>query len=605
MRIVRWAASAFLPVCLALGAEASGRFTPDADRFLAHVKYLASDSLRGRGTGSPELEKAAQYLAGVYRSLGLEPAFGKSFLQPFTVTMNARLGSKNRLADSLQKAKYRPGEDFVPFNFSASGRVSAPVVFAGYGITAPEYHYDDYAGLDVAGKIVLVLRFEPQEYDDKSIFQGRVYTRHAQFDAKVVNAKLHGARGVILLNNPITHAADAGTLEKFGRTAGPSDAGIPFIQVKPDIAEQWLKASGANLREIVEGIDRDLKPRSFPLSERVKVDLEADVLREQRVVHNVAAILRGQTDEYLVIGAHYDHLGVGEFGSLAPSQVGQIHPGADDNASGVAGVLELASLFRQQRPRRGIVFVNFAAEEIGLLGSAYFVDHPPVALDRCIAMINMDMIGRMKDNSLILGGVATGSGFREIVDAEAALVPHLKIESAEQAGIGSSDHSSFTVKKVPVLFFFTGLHGDYHRPTDTWDKINSKAAADLLALVGGVARRLVEGERVAYRRLSSEATATPGGGSASSGYGPSFGSVPDMTFAGKGVRFSDVRDSSPAAKAGLRAGDVMIQFDGKTIENLYDFTYALRGKNAGDRVLVKIVRGGVEQQVEVLLESRR
>jgi aminopeptidase YwaD len=593
----------FLALTLALALPGASRIAIDSGRYLDHVKALASPEMKGRATGSPELEKAARYLADQYRALGLEPAFGKSYLQPFPVTTNAKLGAKNRLSDTLSRAKLRAGEDFQPLNFSSSGKYAGEVVFAGYGITAKEYNYDDYEGLDVNGKIVLVLRYEPQEFDEKSVFAGKTFTRHAQFDSKAVNAKRHGARGVILINNPVTHPGDAGKLEPFGRTAGPSEAGIAFLQLKPEHVEKWFAAAGQNLKAIVEGIDRDLKPRSFAFPDSLRVEMEVDLVRETKTVHNVAAMIRGATDEYVVIGAHYDHIGLGEQFSMAPSQAGEVHPGADDNASGVAGTLELAAYFSgAAKPRRGLIFANFAGEELGLLGSAHFVENPPVAMDKVAAMINMDMIGRLREGSVIVGGVATGSTFRALVDGAAPRHPSLKLESSEQGGVGASDHTSFTAKRVPVLFFFTGLHGDYHRPSDTWDKINPQGAAEVLNLIADIAAGIAGApERAEFRKV--EEPARPGGGGG--GYGPSFGSVPDMAFSGKGVKFQDLREGSPAQKAGLRPGDVMIEFDGKPVDNLYDFTYALREKKPGDRVLVKVRRGGETVAVEVLLEARK
>ncbi|MDX2178834.1 MAG: M28 family peptidase [Bryobacteraceae bacterium] len=592
---------------LAVAACAASRIGLEPARYIEVVKYLSSPELKGRGNGTPELDKAARYLADQYKAIGLEPAFAAKFLQPFTLTTNAKLGSKNKFSESISKKKFEVERDFVPFNFSSSGKVSGPVVFAGYGITAKEYGYDDYGSIDVAGKIVLVLRYEPQEFDEKSVFAGRTQTRHAQFDSKAINAKMHGAKGVILINNPVTHPNDIDRLEKFGRTAGPSEAGIPFVQVKPAAVEKWFDESGKSLKDIVEGIDRDLKPRSFEFAKSVRADLELDLVREAKTVYNVGAYLKGETDEYLIVGAHYDHLGLGEQFSLAPSQTGTPHVGADDNASGSAGVVELARYFASlPKQKRGFLFVNFAGEELGLLGSAYLTEHSPLPIDKAVAMLNMDMIGRMREDSAIVGGVGTGSSFKALLDRLSAKHAPLKLEyAAEQSGIGSSDHTSFTAKGIPVLFFFTGLHMDYHRPTDTWDKINAEGAIALLEVVAGAAGEIAGApERPVFQKIAEPAphsgTAPSGGG-----YGPSFGSVPDMAFQGKGVKFSDVRPGSPAEKAGLRAGDIMTEFDGKKIDNLYDFTYALRGKQPGDEVEVKFVRSGQPSAVRVKLEARR
>lgn len=586
---------------------AASRVAIDSGRYLDHVKALAGPEMKGRATGSPELEKAARYIADQYKAMGLESAFGKSYLQPFAVTTNAKLGTRNRFADTLSKARLRQDEDFLPLNFSSSGKYSGEVVFAGYGITAKEYNYDDYEGLDVNGKIVLVLRYEPQEFDEKSVFEGKTFTRHAQFDSKAINAKRHGARGVILINNPVTRAGGADKLEKFGRTAGPSEAGVAFVQLKPAHVEKWFMAAGKNLKSIVEGIDKDLKPRSFAFPDALRVEMEIDLIRETKTVHNVAAMIRGATDEFVVIGSHYDHIGLGEQFSMAPSQSGEVHPGADDNASGVAGTLELAAYFSgAAKPRRGVIFANFAGEELGLLGSSHFVENPPVSIDKIAAMINMDMIGRLREGSVIVGGVATGSTFRALVDGAAPRHPSLKLESSEQGGVGSSDHTSFTSKRVPVLFFFTGLHGDYHRPTDTWDKINSQGAAEVLNLIADVAAGIADAPgRPEFQKVAEPPRHGGGGGGGGSGYGPAFGSVPDMAFSGKGVKLQDLREGSPAQKAGLKPGDVMVSFDGKPIDNLYDFTYALREKKPGDRVPVKVLRGGETVTVEVLLEARK
>ena len=292
---------------------------------------------------------------------------------------------------------------------------------------------------------------------------------------------------MILVADRANHPGEPDELEKFGVTAGPTNARIPFVQVKEARVEKWFADAGKSLEKIQGEIDKDLKPQSFAFPDTIRVDANLDVERAVKTVHNVAALLPGQTDEYVIIGAHYDHLGLGGQYSLAPSQTGTIHPGADDNASGTAGVMELARYFaKQPSQKRGILFLNFAGEEQGLLGSAYYADHPLLPLAGAVAMINLDMIGRMRDNKLYIGGSASGSNLRPMLEKLIA-ASGLKVDYSGGTSEGSSDHTSFTSHQVPALFFFSGLHGDYHKPSDTWDKIDAPAAARLLALVAEVA----------------------------------------------------------------------------------------------------------------------
>ncbi len=585
----------------ALWAQAPATISPDA--YLAHIKYLASPELKGRATGSPELEKAASYIASQFQSFGVKPVPGSTYQQAFTTTVGAHLGATNRFEANAATLPLRNG--FIPFSFSSSGAVSAPVVFVGYGITANEYHYDDYAGVDVKDKIVLLVRHEPQENDDKSVFQGKELTQHATFAIKAVNAKMHGARAVILVNDSYPHhTAQEDQLTPFGQATGPTDAGVLFVQVKESTAEAWFKSEGRDLHHILDGIDEDLKPRSFQLT-KLTVNMSLDIQHDVKTVHNVAAYIPGKTSEYVIIGAHYDHLGMGDEHSLAPSQIGTIHPGADDNASGTAGVIELARYFsRQPKQQRGILFMTFAGEELGLLGSNYYTGHPLLPLENAVTMLNMDMIGRIKNGKVYVNGTGTGSTLDKLVES---IQPPagFKLDLSEATGYGGSDHMSFTVKQVPVLFFFSGLHGDYHKPSDTWDKIDAPDAAKLLGYVAQIATRLAnDPERPKFQRVV-EKTAPISSGSSGGGYGPNFGSIPDFDEPPHGVRFADVRDGTPAAKAGLKAGDILIEFDGKDIGNLYDFTYALQAHKPGDEVLVKVLRGSQRIEAKVLLTERR
>jgi hypothetical protein len=579
----------------AMAAELTPVFDPA--RYLEHVKFLASPKLKGRGDGMPELDKAADYVSKQFKSAGLQTTF-----QPFQLTIGAKLGPGQLTFSGVEASPVllRQGSDFTPFSFSSAGSYTGGVVFAGYGISASEYGYDDYTHLDVKGKFVLILRHEPQEDDEKSPFAGKSSTRHSEFYSKAANAKAHGALGVILVNDAASHFGQPDELPKFAAT-GPNDAGIPFVQVKAEIADRWLRYTGKNLAELTRDIDKNLASQSFALSDTFKVTLKLDLRRAVKTVRNVAGYLPGETSEYVIVGAHYDHLGLGEQFSLAPSLAGTPHLGADDNASGTAAVIELARWFaKQPKMKRGVLFLAFAGEELGLLGSSYYVSHPRDPLEKAVAMINLDMVGRIRDRKIYVGGARTGTTFAETLES-LKKDTDLKLETSDSAAGSSSDHTSFVAGHVPSLFFFSGLHGDYHKPSDTWDKIDAKASAGLLSFLASLTSRLAKDDgRAEFVKVEP-----PKSGTGASGYGPWFGSIPDFAEIKEGVRFSDVTAGSPAGKAGLKAGDILIEFDGKKIGNLYDFTYALNAKKAGDMVKVRILRGGIALDVEVTLQARR
>lgn len=588
---------ALILLTLELGASTA---RSDAQHYLDDIKALTTPSMEGRGDGTKGLTRAAHLIEQRFKGLGLEPAGANSYFQPFTLITGAELKGENQMR--VGKTELKLNQDFVPFSFSASGTASAPVVFAGYGATAKEFGYDDYDGVDVKDKIVLLLRYEPAGFAARSGDHGM--TQHAQLITKAINARNHGARAVVLINGKLGDGEED-LLTRFGSVSGPVDSGIMLVQVKNAVAEKWFQESGKSFAEVQDQINHSTKPASFAFPAGVNVSMKVNVQSTQATVNNVLAYLPGQTDEYVIVGAHYDHLGRGNFDSLAPAQIGQIHPGADDNASGTAGVLELAQRLAPMKGQlhRGILFMSFAGEELGLLGSAAWVEHPTRPLDKAVAMLNMDMIGRIKDDKVYIGGVGTGSTFQSVLEkAQGESKSSFKIEFSP-GGYSSSDHMSFVTRRVPALFFFSGLHSDYHKPSDTWEKINPDGAVRLLDLVEDVAKDLASApERPDFITVvENKPAGTSGGG----GYGPYFGSVPDFGQVENGVRFSDVRPGSPAAKAGLKAGDVLIQFGDKPIKNLYDFTDALRRSKVGDVVEVKVLRGQETVTATVKLEQRR
>jgi hypothetical protein len=556
-------------------------------RYIEDVKYLASPELQGRGAGTPGLESASNYIADQFKQLKLEPAGeDNSYWQSFSLTTSAKPGPGNELVLGDQPSALRLNEQYVPISFSSNGQLNAPVVFAGYGITAPEFHHDDYQGLDVKGKAVLVVRYEPKSFKKDAPGQSRrrEWTHHAHLISKAINARNHGAKAVILVNDD---SDKDDKLIRFGAVAGPESAGIMMIQVKRSAVDEWLKAG--------------------TVPDAARVTLRVDIEHEKATVRNVIGYLPGKTSEYIIVGAHYDHLGHGGQSSLAPSQVGQVHPGADDNASGTAGMLEIARILSSERGqlKRGVLFMAFAGEELGLLGSARWVDHPTRRLEDAIAMLNMDMIGRVNGGKLYVGGTGTGSTFASMLK-EITPAYDFKLNYS-QNGYSASDHTSFAAKSIPVLFFFSGLHRDYHKPSDTWDKISAPASVQVVNLVADIATNLIDADsRPQFVKIAEEkqhAGGSPGG--SGSGYGPYFGSIPDFAENDKGVKFSDVRSGSPAAKAGLQGGDILIGFGDQPINNLHDFTFALRNSKVGDEVKVKFLRQGKEMTASVKLEARQ
>jgi hypothetical protein len=576
----------------------------DSQRYVNDIKTFSQPKMEGRGDGTKGLVRAEHILRDRYKSYGLQPAGQNGYLQAFTVTTGAKLEGKNNLVveNGSAKTELKINQEYVPFSFSSSGAASAALVFAGFGVTADEFGYDDYAGLDVKDKVVVVLRYEPMGFAAKSGNQG--LTNHAQLISKAINARNHGAKAVILVNGKLSDGEED-LLTRFGSVNGPENVGILFLQVKNAVADAWFHDDGASLKDAQDKINSQTKPASFAFPDGLRAALSVGVANTHATVNNVLAYLPGKTEEYIILGAHYDHLGRGNFDSLAPSQIGQIHPGADDNASGTAGLLELARLLSplNGQLQRGILFASFAGEELGLLGSAEWVKEPTKPLDKAVAMLNMDMIGRIKDGRVYVGGVGTGSTFAKVLEQAETGSP-LKFE-ASQGGYASSDHTSFVSKRIPVLFFFSGLHADYHKPSDTWEKINGSSAVELLNVVAKTTLEIAtEPDRAAFVVVTES---NPHGGSAGGGggYGPYFGSIPDFGQTENGVKFSDVKPGSPAAKAGLKAGDVLVQFGDKPIKNLYDFTDALRRSKIGDVVAVTVLRDGKELKVDVKLEQRK
>jgi hypothetical protein len=586
------------------------------NRYLQHVQTLASDGLQGRGNGTRGLELAADYIAEQFRAAGLSPGRDGSWFQPFEIVTGLEVGEGNRLVllEDGERHTLELGRSYYPLSVSVraptvddpSAPEGLPVAFAGYGVSAQAFDYDDYVNLDAAGKAIIVFTHEPQENDANSRFEGRRLTEHASVMQKAAVARKHGVKAVLLVVDP-AHGSDEGGYEAWLRDPQAEDYGLSVFRIERDTLERAL-GEKLDLDAVAKSIDSDLRPRSRVLDGlRLQVVERFDKIR--KTVRNVVGILEGShprlASEAVVIGAHYDHLGLGGRHSMATNAVGEVHNGADDNASGTAALMELAraAVSRRRDFRRTLVFTAFAGEELGLLGSAHYVEHPAVPIERTIAMINLDMIGRPRGRILVSGLESAPDLTADLTAAGRGRAITVKT-SREGTAVASSDDASFNARRVPALAFFSGFHGDYHRPSDDWQKIDVKGAVEVtriaLALTERLARR---GERPTFVAPppSSHGTRSGGGG----GYGPYFGSVPDFGDTDKGVKFADIRPGSPADKAGLRRGDVLVQFDGQPIATLYDFTFALRSKQPGDKVRVVVIREGKEITADVELVARQ
>lgn len=613
--------TAFAQQRTAVKKDASvGKVSKDA--ITRHVAYLASEKLQGRRAGTPAETEAAKYIANEFRKYGLKPQAKSGFLQPFDFVSGVKLGSGNkleitsrspfgRLGDPvLMETLRKVGDDFMPLAFSSSHVASGQVVFAGYGINAPELQYDNYAGIDVKGKVVMILRGSPDGNNPHGRFAGFT-APGTEIQKKTIKAREKGASGVIFISEEANFSNDR--LTKLHHDLNFLDAGIPAIVVSRQVAESLLpEARFASLQDAIKRANESATPIAL---QPIAVRFQTDVVKINGKGANVVGVIEGSDpklkNEYLIIGAHYDHLGFGGSGSLAANPEGQIHHGADDNASGTSALLELARVMVADKAKlkRSVIFMAFGAEELGLLGSAAYTKNPLVPLASTVAMLNMDMVGRLRNSSLHVGGVGTSPVWKPLLD-------RLNVEALNdgngtgsrfqlglsQDGFGPSDHQSFYVKDVPVLFFFTGTHEDYHKPSDTADKVNAEGTRQIAEFVRDIALSVaVEPERLAFTRVTTEA---PNQGRRG-GFRVYVGTVPSYTDSNDGLKLDGVRPGSPAEKAGLKAGDVVIKIAQFNIKNVYDYTAALGELKAGEEIEVIARRDGQEIKVKLTPEKRQ
>jgi hypothetical protein len=587
----------------------------DSARIADDVRWLADDAREGRGPGTAGLDAAAAWLAEEFRAAGLAPAGDAgTFLQRFEMPVSRRVAQES-LRARPPRSEAKSGEaravaegeelaaqrDFAALLTSADASLRGELVFAGYGMSWPEQGYDDWADLDARGGVALVLEDRPGGAHDRA----DAGARHARA-VRAAPARDRGAAAVLLA--PATDDPAGGELlEGAEPAANPSQesSGIPVLVLSRGAAERLVAlAGGPSLSERQRRIDAALRPASERLP-GVAVELEVRIERRMGSAANVVGLLEGADPvlrrEAVVIGAHFDHLGRGEFGSLAPGRRGEVHNGADDNASGTAGLLALARAFaRGERPRRSLVFAAFAGEEIGLFGSLAYVEHPAVPLADTVAMLNLDMVGRLRDGKLVVAGTGSSPGFPGLIGRALRGLPLEVAFSGD--GFAPSDQTSFYARGVPVLMFFTGAHAEYHTPDDDAERVDAEGEARVLALAWRVARALLDADG----RPGLVAAKAPAPAGAGPGYGPYLGTVPSFGAApGPGVLLQGVAPGSPAEQAGIRAGDRIVGFDGASVANLEEYAARLFSARPGQQVRIAIVREGREVEVVAKLGRRR
>ncbi|MFQ5628432.1 MAG: M20/M25/M40 family metallo-hydrolase [bacterium] len=573
------------------------------DDITYHVNFLAADELQGREAGSDGERKAGNYIAGEFKRLGLEPA-GKSgsYFHTFEVVAGVTKGKNNTLQfeTGSEPLVCEADSDFVPVAFTENDAFEGEVAFAGYGIDAPDLKYNDYESVDVKDKIVAVLRYSPEGDNPHSDFYNFSSLRR-----KATTARDKGAKAILFVTGPKNDQEDVLMALKYDGTAARS--GIGAVNITRSIANKFFESAGQSLESVQNQIDESKKPMSF-LMDGVRASINTDVRDDRRAARNVAALLEGYDpqvhNELVIIGAHYDHLGFGGPGSLDSAGHGNIHNGADDNASGTAGLLELAQKLTAEKEnlKRSYLFLAFSAEERGLLGSSAYVKEKVTPLDNAVAMINMDMIGRMKENQLILYGLGTSPDWEKMLDEineQADFGFDLK---KNKDGIGPSDHSTFYQAGLPVLALFTGIHSDYHKPSDDADKINSQDEARVLKFAYQFVKKLdaIEEKPQFTKVESTERRETR------RGFRVYVGTIPDYAETDvEGLKLSGVSSGSPAEKIGLQGGDIITKFGEREIKNIYDYTYALQDFKPGDEIDIMVKRGNEELTFKMKLQARR
>lgn len=604
--------------------------TPAADLaesvkiYRQHIFTLANPFMEGREPSTKGNRIAADYVQFHLSNLGLRPAFtdeqsgGSSWRQPFSVRGDGRKVLASQ-ALSWGDTTLEGGKDFSTLGYSASSSAQGPLVFVGYSIRSGEGDYASYPeDTDLSGKIAVMFRFEPMNDKGGSKWVEEGWTPSASLRPKLTAAITRKAAGIILVSPP--GVRDERAAELSGLDTGDVALKVPVMMMTVDAAEKLVRAADPEGRSLMDF--RKLADKAGGVIDlpNTTVKMAAKVEREPLMTDNVGAILPGRgalADEFVVVGAHYDHVGYGKFGSMSGS-VGELHPGADDNASGTSALLVTARMLADAYGKlpadancRSVLFLAFSAEESGLIGSAWYANHMLKPVEKHYIMLNMDMVGRLRDGKLEVGGVGTGEGLEQWLDPYWSALD-MKVKTT-QVGPPNSDHFSFHQKKIPNIFFFTGFHDEYHRPLDTPDLINCEGAvqiADLCARIALDASSRAEplpfrpgrASRPAPAAQNNDEPARPSRESIKVRFGIKPG---DYSGEEKGVAIGDVIEDLPAQKAGLKAGDLMIKWGGVVIEDVGGWMAEMAKNNPGDKVIITFLRDGKEQTTEALLVGKQ
>ena len=559
---------------------------------LEHIKYLSSDRLEGRFPGSEGSKKAINYISKHWEAQGVLPAGTKKYEQPFSYISKVSLGNRNILRVRNSKSRYKIKKDFIPIGWSGNGNIDDKVVFVGYGFDIDDsLSWNDYINVNVKNKWVLMFLNGPDGNSPHS-----PYGYHKKLYNKVIAARDRGVGGILFMER---EEKENNKLKPLVYRQSASSAGLPIIQITHAVANNIINDKDKTVADLRSKIDQELASFSFELDR--KVSARVNLKFEKETATNVIGFIEGSdpilNKEYIIIGAHYDHLGYGGHmsGSLNPDSM-QIHNGADDNASGIAGILELSHKLMMNKKvlGRSIIAICFDGEEKGLLGSKFYTQTPTKDLEQTAIMINMDMIGRLNEKPITVGGVGSAKTLSETI--EVVQKNHtLKIDkNISGMDFGRSDHASFYGENIPVLFFFTGAHQDYHKPSDDWDKIDYQGEKEVLNFVYDLIVQLsTNKEKPIFTEITNDNSDNQ-----SPSFNVTLGVIPSYGSQKIGMEIDGIsRKNGPADKAGMKKGDIIIEINNKKIRNIYDYMARLAELNSGDKIIVKIIRNKIEMEL--------